>query len=109
MSTNTAWKQLERGTRKELQRIGFDAKRVYGEQWAKSYGADVVATDGDITLKIQCKNQKTPNMRQAYHEAKTTITGKKDRAIVKAHYVGTHETYALLSWKDFISLLKGEW
>jgi Holliday junction resolvase len=109
MSKNTHWKQAERETVKDLRSSGYDAERNWSKQFSEKDGCDVRATDGSHTLIVQVKNQKQPNMRKAYKEAKSAITGKNNRAVARCHYRGTRETYAILSWKDFVSLLRGEW
>lgn len=109
MSTHLNWKSLEREIARDLKQSGFDAKRVFSDQWDKGSGVDVFATDGENDLLVQCKYGKQPNARKAYKEVKNSSTGKKDKCIAVVRYSGTKETYALISWSDLIELIRRQW
>lgn len=108
MSVYNKGKSFEREIVRDLTRLGFDAKRNWSNQFMKHDSLDIVATDGEITLKIQCKNHKKPNMHQAYREAKETITGKKDIAMGMVKYSSKRETYCVISWKDMKRLIRSQ-
>lgn len=109
MSKYALWKSKERETRRDLERAGFDSVRNYASQFENSDGADVIATDGEHKIIVQVKAGKKHNPKAAYREAKSAVTGKHDKPVVRLHYTDSKESFAVLRWSDFMGLLKREW
>jgi len=110
MSSYQPWKSFEREVVRELRILGFDSKRNWHEQFGRTgSGCDIVATDGEDQLIIQCKYGTKPNILQAFVQAKSACTSKKAIPLALTRYKGKKLTLVSLEWKDFKRMLEGEW
>lgn len=88
----------ERQVVKELNDIGYDAKRILEYQDFSAMGTDVKAKG----FNIQCKKGMAINVRGAYKEMQ-----EKDQINVVAANWDRDITLACLKWEDFKTIL--EW
>lgn len=109
MSKYAAWKSFEREVTKDLVKAGFDAKRNWNEQFVRTSGVDVMATDGESELLCQLKYGQSPNLKQAYKEAAASRTNKRQVALGITRLKGTRDTLVTLKWIDLLNILKGAW
>jgi Holliday junction resolvase len=109
MSSYKPWANFEREIRKDLVPLGFDAKRNWSNQFLNKDGADIVATDGENQLVVQCKYGAKPNIMQALKQAESAVTNKKAIPLALVRFKGTKNTIVALSWHDFKKIVKGEW
>jgi len=105
MSKYLGWKDFERQIVRDLRNLGFEAKRTWDVQFEEGLGLDVVAKKNDLSLAIQAKYGKKPNMRKAYLEA-VGAKEKDDVAISVCRFSKDRDTLVVLSWRDFKKLLK---
>lgn len=105
MSKYISWKDFERQIVRDLKSLGFEAKRTWDVQFEEGSGLDVVAENDKLSLAIQAKYGKKPNMKKAYLEA-VGAKGKEQMAISVCRFSKERDTLVVLSWADFKKLLK---
>jgi len=105
MSAYKPWKQFERDVVKGFQHAGFEAKRLWGEQFDEGGKTDVVAKRDDLEFVVQCKYGKKPSLRKAYLEA-VDDREKGQIAVGICRYREERDTLVCISWKDFKRLIE---
>ena len=105
MSTYKPWKWFELQCVKELRDLGFQARRLWSEQFEEGGKADVVAERGDLRFVAQCKYGNNPNLRKAYLEA-VDAREKGQIALGICRFKNERDTLVCLSWKDFKKLIR---
>ena len=104
MSKYKAWKSFEREIARKFTEMGFDTKRNWSSQFSKRDTVDLIATDGEIKLMIQCKYGKKPNLKQAWDEANQSIK-KNEIPIGICRFLEERNTLIIMSWTNFEKLL----